>query len=274
MNDLKEYWNNRASNGVLYNGERFYTITPIPYYYERRKIILNNIFLWLYKKKEENSELNCCDFGCGDGRYIYNLCDKFNTVHFHGLDYSENMINQAKTLFKDNPNISFEVSETGIKDKFFDFVYSSAIWAHIEEDKVNEYFRNINQYLNKDGIFILCERIGPYRKEEKINIRRTLKNYSDLLESNNFKIIDSFIIDFWLHRILFEWILKRIFIKIKKTFSKNLTSTEILLSLNNNILYRFLSKVLTRLSKPCISKKKNGYGYCFIVSRKQELSQK
>lgn len=37
----EDYWNARANKVYRYKGEEFYTITPIPYYYQRRKVILD-----------------------------------------------------------------------------------------------------------------------------------------------------------------------------------------------------------------------------------------
>jgi len=63
MNSEANYWNSRGSNFFKYKGEYFYTITPIPHYYKRRKLLLNLIGERL---RDKNAVL---DYGCGD---IYN----------------------------------------------------------------------------------------------------------------------------------------------------------------------------------------------------------
>ena len=66
------YWNDRANKTYRYKGEEFYTITPIPYYYKRRKAILS----FLAKCILENKAESVCDYGCGDGEYLRLVCDK------------------------------------------------------------------------------------------------------------------------------------------------------------------------------------------------------
>ena len=36
------YWEQRGAEGFEYRGETFYTITPIGFYYERRRKLLNS----------------------------------------------------------------------------------------------------------------------------------------------------------------------------------------------------------------------------------------
>ena len=38
-----EYWDKRAACEYNYKGEKFYTMTAIPYYYERRNEIIKKI---------------------------------------------------------------------------------------------------------------------------------------------------------------------------------------------------------------------------------------
>ena len=60
------YWDKRAKREYIYKKEKFYTITPIPYYFRHRKIILDKIQSFIMNNKSKV----VCDFGCGDGEYI------------------------------------------------------------------------------------------------------------------------------------------------------------------------------------------------------------
>lgn len=261
-----EYWNQRANREYIYKNEKFYTITPIPYYYQRREKVIKEVRNIIEKYSCEN----ICDFGCGDGEYIEKLYEQGKC--FYGVDASEQMIENAKVNNK-NRKINFEVSENGIKaDIKFDLVYSVAIWAHINTDKVKELYMNIYEHLKSGGIFFLCEQVAPYYYEGENYIRRTNKQYVELLEASGFKVLELKTIDFWLHRIIFEKYFVKWLCKLERY--KNSSNEEIRIRFNKNIFYRGLSSVLTKLSIPNlyrgggISCIKNRWGYCVIIALK------
>ena len=141
MINSTKYWDERAAAVYTYKGEKFYTITAIPYYFLRRRIILDMI----------NSQIedgnHVCDFGCGDGEYIRLLSSRKKNCTFHGVDISEQMIRDARQR-----NVSdmytWEISGDGIhKPEFFDVVYSSAIFAHLSDENVDSLFSNIHSHI-------------------------------------------------------------------------------------------------------------------------------
>lgn len=69
----KDYWNDRANKRYRYKKENFYTITPIPYYYKRREVIVR----LLVERIVTNRAQRVCDYGCGDGEYIRLLANHF-----------------------------------------------------------------------------------------------------------------------------------------------------------------------------------------------------
>lgn len=79
------YWDNRADLEYEYKGEKFYTMTAVPYYYARRGVIINEL------KKIIRNGMSVCDFGCGDGVYIRKI-ENTRRCFFHGVDISEHMI--------------------------------------------------------------------------------------------------------------------------------------------------------------------------------------
>lgn len=271
-----EYWNDRANMEYTYKGEKFYTITAIPYYYRRRKIILHHINSLIC------DNFKICDFGCGDGEYIRVLSEKTakgrrksgfsgglrGGITFHGVDISNDMIRIAKSRNKSD-RYTWEISGDGIhKDELFHLVYSSAVFAHIPDETVVSLFSNIASHIINNGYFVLCEQTAPFRYSGATYTRRPMSEYVELLKKTGFKNFQCFTIDFWLHRLLFERKIGKFFINY---YAKKYGETNIhiaMVNLNKNRIYRFLSGVCAVLSFPKIFKKKDRWGYCFIVSKK------
>jgi SAM-dependent methyltransferase len=96
----KDYWDERGAKSFLYKGERFYTITPIPFYYKRRKILIK-----LLKEIIHNDAVNTVfDYGCGDGYYLKIFSGFFPGKKYYGADISQEMIARAK---ESNPAVEF-----------------------------------------------------------------------------------------------------------------------------------------------------------------------
>ncbi len=263
-----DYWNTRADREYRYKNEKFYTITPIPYYYLRRKIILKKIKTLMDGAKCRS----VCDFGCGDGEYIAKL--KRENIEFYGVDASPKMIELARARVAGNIHIQYEISSQGItSDKKFDMIYSSAIWAHIHKEDIQGLYANIYKHLSPKGYFIICEQSAPYYYEGNNYIRRTTEQYVNLLEDAGFEIADIEIIDFWLHRILFEKYFVKKYVGRKKFIHRD--QDELKIELNKNKVYRFFSLILAKLSIPCVFKGRknnkiiNRWGYSFIVAIKR-----
>lgn len=262
-----DYWDERANREYCYKNEKFYTITPIPYYYSRRKVILKKI----EKLIEYKNYKSICDFGCGDGEYIIKL--KKEGIKFYGIDASPKMIELAQARTSDITDIEYEVSSKGISiDQKFDLIYSSAIWAHINEEEVCKLYMNIHEHLLGEGSFIICEQVAPFYYEGNNYIRRTSEQYARLLKKAGFQIVKVETIDFWLHRILFEKHFVKKYVARKKYINRN--PDEVKIELNKNKIYRFLSLLLTKLSIPHVfqgekdNKIVNRWGYVFIIAKK------
>lgn len=257
-----EYWDKRAACEYNYKGEKFYTMTAIPYYYERRNEIIKKI------KSIICNGMSVCDFGCGDGVYIREFAKTYSFCSFHGVDISEQMIERAEKNTK-KLNTSFEVSGEGIMlNKKFDVIYSSAVFAHIDDNTVSDLFYNISKHVSSGGVFVLCEQTAPYRYSGKGFIRRTLDEYNSLLISRGLKPVNAKIIDFWFHRIIFERVISKLFIKYYKKKYKIYDKETIMIKLNNNKYYRGISWICTKLSIPHVFNAANRWGYCIIVAKK------
>ena len=94
-----EYWDKRAACEYNYKGEKFYTMTAIPYYYKRRNEIIKKI------KSIICNGMSVCDFGCGDGVYVREFAKTYPFCSFHGVDISEQMIERAEKNTKKLLNI-------------------------------------------------------------------------------------------------------------------------------------------------------------------------
>lgn len=256
-----DYWNDRANMEYTYNGEKFYTITAIPYYYRRRKIILKKLASLI----SDSSKI--CDFGCGDGEYVRILSEGNTNCTFHGVDISEDMIRLAQSR-NEAERFTWEISGDGIhKEELFDVIYSSAIFAHVTDEVVLSLFANIAGHVSDNGVFALCEQTAPVRYGGATFTRRPKSEYIALLEKAGFKEFECFTIDFWLHRLLFERKIGKYFINryMKK---HNETNRHVaMVQLNKNRVYRFFSAACSVLSFPRKFKKKDRWGYCFIVAK-------
>ncbi|RKJ04091.1 class I SAM-dependent methyltransferase [bacterium D16-54] len=142
-----EYWQKRAKREYGYKGEVFYTVTPVPYYYERRIIVLDS----LRKVIEQYHANKICDMGCGDGEYLKKIYTE--EKNYYGIDISENMIEIAKNrAYKDNMRIFYNVSTNGLQGiSDFDFIYSVSLFAHISDEDMKKMFENIYKNLVRGG---------------------------------------------------------------------------------------------------------------------------
>ena len=254
----ENYWNKRAEGLFYYRGGEYYTITAIPYYYQRRRIILRRL------DKLNSTSRNVCDFGCGDGEYIRILADSNKNCFYHGVDVSKTMIKVAKDRIKSD-KVSFEISSSGIGGHLlFDLIYSVAVFAHLDDEIAHKLFQNIHLHCLETGKFVLVEQVAPYLYEGNGFVRRTISQYKELLYKAGFDIVEAKIIDFWMHRLLFERKIGRRL--INKYMKKNGIDDrkEAMVKLNSNRLYKSISFILTALSWPRIFKGTDRWGYCYI----------
>ena len=87
-----EYWDRRGELRVKYRGEWFYTITPLPYYFQRRALVLKLLKQALERKNIQR----ICDYGCGDGYYAEHLKGCFPEIEIDGYDISPVLLGTDK----------------------------------------------------------------------------------------------------------------------------------------------------------------------------------
>lgn len=115
---------------------------------------------------------NILEVGCGSGRIIKTLADQYPLKSWHGIDYSETMIQQAVSLCI--PNSVFEVANmltwnTSSKyDQIF-FVRSlTNLASHLEQTVVLDHMQS---FVKSSGALILLE--PTLQGMEQINRMRT-----------------------------------------------------------------------------------------------------
>ena len=103
-----------------------------------------------------NSEGRMLEIGCGVGRMTRSFSSQFSKVY--GVDISEEMIEKAKRLNSDKPNIEFVANSgkdlSAFEDSFFDFCFSFIVFLHIpSEEIIRSYFMEIARVLKPGGVF-------------------------------------------------------------------------------------------------------------------------
>lgn len=93
------------------------------------------------------------DIGCGSGMSTFPLRKRFRESEIIGVDLSESMLRQAKSLVEDVKWIRRDCSKKLNDLGTFDLVFSNAFlqWLHNQ----NEFIMNIKELLNDDGIFAI-----------------------------------------------------------------------------------------------------------------------
>lgn len=101
------------------------------------------------------------DIGCGDGRTTIGVARDFSDLKFFGFDYSDAMVENARTnlVAHELENVRFERHD--IRDKLtscFDLAYTTRCLINLPEwDLQRLALRNIHQALNVGGHYLMIE---------------------------------------------------------------------------------------------------------------------
>jgi len=144
------------------------------------------------------------DLGCGTGLLTLKIAKKVKKII--GVDFSEKMLNIAKSKIKPNSNIEFLQMNISKKidfpNSYFDFVVCSLTLSHIKNLK--RLYQEVHRILKKNGIFVyddqtseLKEPFAPkYKdylakyssKEHRLWIKHSLQEHLYLIDKTGFKI--------------------------------------------------------------------------------------
>lgn len=170
---IQEYWDDRAKTAKLNPN----ATTDDVYV---RELEIRTFVESIKKIKKKN--LKILDLGCGDGFTTIGVAEGLKAHKFLGVDYSPNMIENAKRrLKKSNPtiNLEFKVADaTKLMEVFepesFDVIISSRCLINLITSK--QQYKTINDIytiLKKDGQYISIENFEDGNRELN-NVRKTM----------------------------------------------------------------------------------------------------
>lgn len=261
MNTDSIHWDKRARLGVVYKKENFYTITPVPFYFKRRKILLSLMTQLILQSKK------ILDFGCGDGWYLNYFKNKTSGgKDLLGMDISRNMILLAQEKY---PDMKFE--NTSYEDLVnyklnFDLIYIFAVLAHVNDNIVlDKMIKIMSESIMPGGKLVIFEQVAPESYSGTTFIRRTIDDYEQLFVKNGFKLTEKVLISFNFHRFFERHIAKNIY----KYFVRGNNEEEKRVNANKHFFFRFLSRSFIFFDiKPLKTNPASGWGNVFMVFEK------
>lgn len=159
MGTATEY--NQAYYGELSAGrENYWRLMPAP------RMRIAHITDVLARERPRFS--SACDFGCGNGGLLREIALRFPRAALHGLDLSEEQINQNRQSM---PALSWAQQDLTAADYRYPFgtpcdvAISSEVIEHL--DQPDQYLRNIQASLRDGGLLVLTTQSGPVHTTEK-----------------------------------------------------------------------------------------------------------
>ena len=174
----KSYYDNEGKTGNM-NRENHRGHNNNPDYWQ---ILVNDTENELFKEKIG------LDFGCGCGRNVYNLVDRFKRMD--GVDISSELIETCiknlshqgygpdKTLFYTCDGVSLSI----MNDNTYDFIMSTIVLQHICVYKIRyNYLSEFYRILKPGGMISIQMGYGPGHG----NTRNYYENYYDATSTNS-----------------------------------------------------------------------------------------
>jgi 2-polyprenyl-3-methyl-5-hydroxy-6-metoxy-1,4-benzoquinol methylase len=109
------------------------------------------------------------DVGCGDGRLLWEVRQRFPDKDLVGIDVSEQAIRFARAM---SPNVEYvcgDVSDPAILAKEFDVITLIEVLEHIPPDRIQPFIRGLHKRLKANGVLVATV---PSR-----NVKVTRKHY-------------------------------------------------------------------------------------------------
>lgn len=182
---MSTYWDERARRQFNYRGEAFYTVTPIPFYYERRKWLLEKLKSVMSDAAPKNAAI--LDFGCGDGYYSRIIQDWFPEYTVLGYDLSPEMVSVASSATSSR-ELSFTSSkERAAEQSPFDLVMCIAVLAHIPDQELAAEAKFLASVTRPGSTLIFFEQTSDRPRSGPAWSRRTIAYYKSLFEGAGFR---------------------------------------------------------------------------------------
>lgn len=252
-------WEDRGKLKVCYKGEDFYTISPLPFYIKRRKILLGLMDKYIFKAKI------VLDYGCGDGWYVNHFSGKVPDIEIEGCDISTSFLEKARSDFPEYHFFGIEHLEENSK---YDLIYIFAVFAHLEKETIFQIIENLSKCLNPGGKLILFEQVARKHRTGRDFIKREISEYQEIVENSGYEVKEGFLISFK----VYNFIEKKFLNKILRIFSNDRDPYVKRIRANSNSFYRFIIRLLLMLDWfPVKINPKAGYGnYLLIAEKKSE----
>jgi ubiquinone/menaquinone biosynthesis C-methylase UbiE len=260
------HWDIRGRLNSLYEGESFYTLTPLPLYIKRREILLDLLVPYI------KSSNHICDLGCGDGWYIHYFTTVLGSEKTYvGIDSSLVMIEKARLL---NPNAYFFQSESGIncemEDKKFQLIYTIATLAHISDEKLQILLKSVASNLDINGRYIIFEQVAPVCYGGEFFVRRTVAQYEEFLKQAGFEVESIEFIRFRSHQFFERYIAKNYY----RFLCHGENDYEKRINANSHLIFQILSHFFLLFDIKANQKDvRNGWGNAFMVFKKTEYDR-
>ena len=118
---------------------------------------------YCFKKLRLPSKGDVLEIGCGVGRLLL-MCPVVKGVTYYGVDCSARMVGEALRRCKKRRDIRLGLNDgRSFAEKWretFEYVYSIAVFQHIDDEGVFDYLEEINRVLDDKGKFTLQFVVG------------------------------------------------------------------------------------------------------------------
>ena len=141
LHNSKKYWDIRG--GVTYFN-LFHSLTP-----RNEEIFIKNV--------EKYKPSSIIDIGCGYGRYLKVLNEKFPKLKLVGVDISLNQLNMARDYCKNNSSISFFEIDGKVlpfEDNSFDMAITYGCLSAVKFGHIKNFLKEIQRVTKQYGVFL------------------------------------------------------------------------------------------------------------------------
>ena len=133
-------------------------------------------------------EKRVLDLGCGVGRWIRDLTERF--AHYEGVDISNAMLEIAREKHPQHRFSKLENMTVDIEDEFFDFVLSIAVLHHNSYDNQSKMLAEVNRVIRPGGELLMFEAIGQSTDQSvAVFYPRSSADWIALAEQNGFEFV-------------------------------------------------------------------------------------
>jgi SAM-dependent methyltransferase len=115
---------------------------------------------------ELSAQANILDLGCGTGKLLNRLCDKFPEIKGTGVDLSPEMLRQARAANQHHPRLIFcegNAESLPFVPNQFDAVFNTISFLHYPNPQ--NVFAEISRVLLLEGYFYLVDYVGTTKKQ-------------------------------------------------------------------------------------------------------------